>query len=75
MVSNGRLMRIDRLVRRGDTGDWWVLDYKSESNPQANSELLVQLRNYRLAVQKTQAQSKVRVAFLSANGMMIELHE
>ena len=73
MVSDGQLIRIDRLVKRADTGEWWVLDYKSESQPQTKADLLAQLSAYRSAVQKNQLESTVKAAFLTANGDLIEI--
>jgi len=73
MVSDGQLIRIDRLVKRADTGEWWVLDYKSESQPQTKADLLAQLSAYRSAVQKNQLDSTVKAAFLTANGDLIEI--
>ncbi len=73
MVSHGQLIRIDRLVKRADTGEWWVLDYKSESQPQTKADLLAQLSAYRSAVQKNQLDSTVKAAFLTASGDLIEI--
>jgi ATP-dependent helicase/nuclease subunit A len=73
MVSDGQLIRIDRLVKRADTGEWWVLDYKSESQPQTKADLLAQLSAYRSAVQKNQLDSTVKAAFLTASGDLIEI--
>ncbi|MEY4910736.1 MAG: hypothetical protein RL761_399, partial [Pseudomonadota bacterium] len=42
LTAHGKLLRLDRLVRRKDTRDWWVLDYKSESQPQNKPELIAQ---------------------------------
>ena len=33
LLHGGDTQRIDRLVRRRDTGEWWVLDYKSAHRP------------------------------------------
>ncbi|HMS26274.1 MAG TPA: UvrD-helicase domain-containing protein [Burkholderiaceae bacterium] len=74
MIFNGQLIRIDRLVKRADTGQWWVLDYKSESQPQAKEELMAQMNVYRSAVQKNQIGDTVKAAFLTANGNLIEVH-
>ena len=68
----GRVGRIDRLVQRRD-GQWWVLDYKSASQPQAQAELLDQLRGYRAAVRASNPDAPVRAAFLSANGALKEI--
>ncbi len=73
LFAAGQLLRLDRLVRRVDTGDWWVLDYKSESQPQRKPELVAQLQAYREAVQAGQAGAVVKAAFLTATGKMVEV--
>ena len=50
LIHQGETLRIDRLVRRRDTGAWWVLDHKSASNPETEPELQAQLQRYRTAV-------------------------
>jgi len=69
VTVQGTVRRIDRLVRKTD-GTWWVLDYKSAAQPQAQEELLAQLRAYRAAVQAASPGELVRAAFLSAVGGM-----
>jgi ATP-dependent helicase/nuclease subunit A len=73
LTAQGKLLRLDRLVRRKDTGDWWVLDYKSESQPQNKPELIAQMRAYVAAVQACYAGETVKAAFLTATGKMIEV--
>jgi ATP-dependent helicase/nuclease subunit A len=73
LTAQGKLLRLDRLVRRADTGDWWVLDYKSESQPQSKPELVAQMRVYIAAVQACYAGEPVKAAFLTATGKMIEV--
>ena len=74
LTAHGKLMRLDRLVRRKDTGEWWVLDYKSESQPQSKSELVAQMRGYVSAVQACYAGETVKAAFLTATGKLVEVH-
>ena len=74
LTAHGKLLRLDRLVRRNDTGDWWVLDYKSESQPQSKPELVAQMRGYVAAVQACYAGESVRAAFLTATGKMVEVN-
>ena len=74
LTAQGKLLRLDRLVRRKDTGDWWVLDYKSESQPQSKPELVAQMRGYVAAVQACYAGESVRAAFLTAAGTLIEVN-
>ena len=73
LATQGKLLRLDRLVRRKDTGAWWVLDYKSESQPQNKPELVAQMRAYVAAVQACYAGEPVKAAFLTATGKMIEI--
>nr|WP_295769066.1 UvrD-helicase domain-containing protein [Rhodoferax sp.] len=80
LVHKGRLLRLDRLVQRraeeagaADDGQWWVLDYKSNAQPQLQPELRAQLLEYQAAVAKAYAGQTVRAAFLTAFGTLIEL--
>jgi ATP-dependent helicase/nuclease subunit A len=83
LVHKGRLLRLDRLVQRraqgrggvpgADDGQWWVLDYKSSTQPQLQPELRAQLLEYQAAVAKAYAGQTVRAAFLTAFGTLIEL--
>jgi ATP-dependent helicase/nuclease subunit A len=73
IIDQGRLQRIDRLVKRKDTGHWWVLDYKSQAHPETDGSLCSQLAGYQSAVQKSYAGETVRSAFLTAQGDCIEL--
>ena len=70
LVWRGSALRIDRLVRRADTGEWWVLDYKSAEAPERQPALRAQMRQYREAVQALQG-GVVRCAFLTASGAMV----
>jgi ATP-dependent helicase/nuclease subunit A len=67
----GELLRLDRLVRRRDSGEWWVLDYKSAAQPQLQPELLDQLRRYREAVAAANGGATVRSAFLTGRGTLV----
>ncbi len=77
LVHQGRMLRLDRLVQRrpsgGAEGQWWVLDYKSATQPQLQAELRAQLHTYRSAVAKAYPDDTVRAAFLTAAGTLIEL--
>ncbi|MEY4583615.1 MAG: hypothetical protein RJB10_112 [Pseudomonadota bacterium] len=74
LAAQGKLLRLDRLVHRKDTGEWWVLDYKSESQPQSNPELVAQMRAYIAAVQACYEGEPVKAAFLTATGKLVEVH-
>ncbi len=68
----GRLLRIDRLVQ-DHSGQWWVLDYKSSAQPQLQTDLCDQLRDYRAAIARIYPDQKVRCAFLTPQGALIEI--
>jgi ATP-dependent helicase/nuclease subunit A len=78
----GQLLRIDRLVRQRRDGQWWVLDYKSAYQPQAQEDLLMQLKRYANAVQAAQVAqasakdsgaSLVKAAFITGSGQLVEV--
>jgi DNA helicase/exodeoxyribonuclease V, subunit A (EC 3.1.11.5) len=69
----GVSLRLDRLVRRKDVPEWWVLDYKSAAEPQRQTELVAQLQTYRAAVQAIYPDETVNAAFLTAQGTMTRL--
>ena len=69
----GQLLRMDRLVQRQDTREWWVLDYKSTAAPQTQAALCTQLRTYQAAVAWAYPGQAVRAAFLTPQGALIEL--
>ena len=76
LLYQGQTLRLDRLVQRkdaGHAGHWWVLDFKSSTAPQLQPELVAQLSTYRTAVQAIYPQDVVKAAFLSAQGVLIEL--
>ena len=69
----GQLLRIDRLVRRADTACWWVLDYKSAVHPERQAGLREQLWRYHRALAQTRPGEAIRLAFVNAEGRLIEL--
>ncbi len=69
----GELLRLDRLVRRRGTQEWWVLDFKSAAQPQRQPELVAQMRRYAEAVAAANPGAAVRTAFLTAQGTMLVL--
>ncbi|MDO9438248.1 exodeoxyribonuclease V subunit beta [Hydrogenophaga sp.] len=73
LFHQGELLRLDRLVRRRDTGDWWVLDHKSAAHPERQPALIAQMRGYQQAVAAAQPGETVRLAFINAQGRLIEL--
>jgi ATP-dependent helicase/nuclease subunit A len=68
---DGDLLRVDRLVRRRDTGEWWVLDYKSAAAPERQPQLVEQMRRYCEAVAAANEGAQVRGAFLTAQGRLV----
>ena len=76
LVYQGQPLRLDRLVRRKDTGyegQWWVLDYKTAPAPELQPALKAQLRAYRAAVQMIYPDATVKAAFLTGQGTVVEL--
>jgi ATP-dependent helicase/nuclease subunit A len=70
---DGQLLRIDRLVRRADTGCWWVLDYKSALHPERHAMKREQLWRYHGALSQARPHGGVRLAFVNAEGRLIEI--
>ena len=69
----GELLRLDRLVQRRDTREWWVFDYKTHPAPELDAELIAQINQYREAVQAIYPGQSVRAAFLTGQGDLVEL--
>ncbi|HEX6363076.1 MAG TPA: PD-(D/E)XK nuclease family protein, partial [Albitalea sp.] len=67
---DGEVLRIDRLVQLGD--EWWVLDYKLRHAPQELAPYRAQLAAYRAAVQRLQPGGRVRAAFVTGSGELVE---
>jgi ATP-dependent helicase/nuclease subunit A len=72
ITAGGRLLRLDRLVQHRESGQWWVLDYKSTRTPLAQPELCAQLDQYRAAVLRAYPGAVVRTAFLTPDGALQE---
>ncbi|WP_291010262.1 UvrD-helicase domain-containing protein [Hydrogenophaga sp.] len=77
LVHEGEQLRLDRLVRTcdsgGDLATWWVLDFKTATQPQQQVGLLRQMASYRAAVAAAHPGEPLRVAFINADGRLIEL--
>lgn len=69
--ADGDLLRLDRLVRRRGSGEWWVLDFKSAAAPERQPLLVEQMRRYRAAVAAAYPGATVKTAFLTAQGAMV----
>jgi len=72
LADQGDTLRIDRLVQMAGDGSWWVLDYKLHRAPDELQDNLQQLQRYRQAVQALQPGERVRAAFITAQGRLIE---
>lgn len=75
VACEGEPLRIDRLVlMEEDHGPaWWVLDYKLQHTPEALPAYREQVRRYREAVQQLQPGERVRCAFITGQGGLVEL--
>jgi ATP-dependent helicase/nuclease subunit A len=69
----GQTLRIDRLVRERDSGQWWVLDYKSAHSPQTQTALLDQMQGYAQALRAVPEIGTVRLAFINPQGAFLEV--
>jgi ATP-dependent helicase/nuclease subunit A len=69
----GQSLRIDRLVRERDSGQWWVLDYKSAHSPQTQIALLDQMQGYAQALRAVPDIGEVRLAFINPQGSLLEV--
>ncbi len=67
----GQLLRLDRLVRRRDGAQWWVLDYKSAARPELDEALVAQMRRYQRAVAAIYPGAPVKAAFLTGQGRLV----
>jgi len=77
LVHQGESLRLDRLLctraQPGESATWWVLDFKTAAHPERQPELLAQMRGYRAAVMAAYPGAPVRLAFISAEGRLIEV--
>jgi ATP-dependent helicase/nuclease subunit A len=75
LLHEGELLRLDRLVRRidGDAGEWWVLDFKSASQPGRDPTLVAKMQQYRAAVANAYPGVAVKAAFLTGQGKLVRI--
>jgi ATP-dependent helicase/nuclease subunit A len=75
VADAGGCARIDRLVRLDtpDGPEWWVLDYKLAHAPAAVGAYRDQLQRYRAAVQALLPGERVRAAFVTGEGGLVEI--
>ena len=69
------VLRIDRLVQLDEAAGptWWVLDYKLHHRPEELEPYRAQLLRYRAIVERAQPGEKVRCAFVSGDGRVVEV--
>jgi ATP-dependent helicase/nuclease subunit A len=72
LVHEGRVLRIDRLVKKRATQMWWVIDFKSAVNPEKSMVLQEQLKTYRAAVSAAfnAPLSLIQLAFVTGEGWL-----
>ncbi len=75
LVHEGRVLRIDRLIKERETQMWWVIDFKSAAHPERAAALRTQLTDYVRAVSVGMGISKDRVqaAFVTGEGRVVFL--
>ena len=76
VVESGEVLRIDRLVALEEAGAdrvWWVLDYKLSHAPAELVAYREQMARYVRAVQALQPDDRVRAAFITGAGDVVEL--
>ncbi len=77
LVHRGESLRLDRLVctrqRAQEKPTWWVLDFKTALHPEHQPELLAQMFGYHAAVSAAYPGAPVRLAFINAEGRLIEV--
>lgn len=73
LVHEGRVLRIDRLIKHRETQGWWVIDFKSALNPEQFAVLREQLAQYREAVaqHKQVMLNQVHTAFVTSDGRWV----
>jgi ATP-dependent helicase/nuclease subunit A len=72
------LLRLDRLVAFDEPGGartWWVLDYKLQGAPLGVPAYVQQLTRYRDLLRRLQPGDRVRAAFVTAAGAVLEIAE
>ena len=69
IVWQHQLLRIDRVVRRRD-GSWWVLDFKSSTNPLDHDAYRSQVSNYVSAWSRAHEGAPVTGALIGGDGRL-----
>ncbi len=76
LVQEGKVLRIDRLVRQRATQTWWVIDFKSAAHPERAAGLRAQLADYVQAVSAVMsvAQNQIQAAFVTGEGHLVTVN-
>jgi ATP-dependent helicase/nuclease subunit A len=72
LIHQGRVLRIDRLVKHRDTQVWWVIDFKSAARPELSQVFVHQMTTYGEAIQLAFHQA-VQLAFVTGAGRLVTL--
>ena len=77
LSDDGEVLRIDRLVHvdEPDGPVWWVLDYKLSHAPEELAPYREQLLRYRAAIARAQPGERVRSAFVTGEGRIVEVDQ
>lgn len=68
VLHEGRVLRIDRLVRERASGTWWVLDFKRHDAPHTVPDHREQMTRYGAALRAIHPGATVRLGFITAQG-------
>ncbi len=73
VFHEGRVLRIDRLIKERETQRWWVIDFKSAHEPEKSMALQAQLKTYQVAVAAVFGVpiSRVQTAFVTGDGRLV----
>jgi len=72
LTHHGQTLRIDRLIKRKDKSQgWWILDYKSATQPETQPQLRAQLQQYCQALRTLLPGESISAAFLTGDGRMV----
>ncbi len=73
LFHEGRLLRMDRLIKERETQMWWVIDFKSALSPEKSAALQAQLKAYQTAVAAVFGvpASQVKTVFVTGDGSLV----
>ena len=70
VAQAGQVLRIDRVVRRRDTGAWWVLDFKSHQHPADHAQWRAQVMRYARIWASAHPGDEVHAALVGGDGRL-----